>query len=672
VTNRCPVGRVQIAVSQSDQLGGPALEEALSSGSVIEQRKTICNRDCPDACSIVATVEDGRVTKLQGDKTHPITQGFLCRRTSQFLELQYSPERLTAPLMRKAGVLVPVTWDEALDFIAERLVAIKRESGPAAIFHCRSAGAMGMVKQVTTYFFEQFGPVTEKSGDICSGAGEWAQITDFGDFEANEPADLVNAKQIILWGRNVYVSWPHTIPTLRTARAGGTGIVLVDPVHHRTVDLCDQYWQPRPGGDFALAMATARVLFERGWVHPDAERWCDHLAEFRALAHEQSVAAWCAEADLPVEAAEDLARRLHDGPTTIVVGWGMGRRLNGAGIVRALDALGAITGNIGVPGAGVSFEVKRRRPFDLSLVRGTAPRFIAEILIGEQILAASDPPIRAVWITAANPVAMLPDSAKIAHALETRELVVVVDSFLTDTAERAHVVLPTTTLLEDDDIHGSYGHHHVGVSRPVVPRPENVRSDLEIMQALAARVGLAEQLAGDARSWKQRVMGKLEAHGITLDELEERGWMKHPLVAEPVWADRKFATPSGRANLMTARPPSPAIPSTDYPMFLLSLSTDRAQASQWARPLAGPLDVTVHPDAAAGIAHGGVGRLESAIASLEVRVLHDPAQRRDVALVPKGGRFGAGRCANALIRARLTDHGESGALSDELVRLVAI
>lgn len=635
---------------------------------MIEVKKTLCNRDCPDVCAIVATVEDGRVVKLQGDKQHPITQGFLCKRTNQFLELQYSPRRLTSPLIRKNGALVPTTWDEALDFVAERLLAIKRESGPAAIFHCRSAGSMGMVKEVTNYFFELFGPVTDKNGDICTGPGQWAQTTDFGEFETADPRDLTNAKHIILWGRNVYVSWPHMIPTLREARAAGTGIVLVDPVHHRTVELCDRFWQLRPGGDFALAMATARLLFERGWTHADAARWCDHLDEFRALAHRRSVAEWCAAADLPTAAADDLADRLHAGPTTIVVGWGMGRRANGAGIVRALDALGAISGNVGVPGAGVSYEVNRRRAFDTSFVRGKAPRYISEPLLGEQILAANDPPIRAVWVTAANPVAMLPDSATIARALETRELVVVVDPFLTDTAERAHVVLPTTTMLEDDDLLGSYGHHYVGVSRPVVPPPPNVKTDLEIMQALAARVGLADALAGDARAWKRRILGKLAEHGITLEQLEEHGPVKHPFVAGPVFGERRFATPTGRANLITAEPPSPSTANPTYPLCLLSLSTDRAQASQWARPLDGPLDVTVHPDAAAGIPHRALGWLESAIGSLEVRVLHDPAQRKDVALVPKGGRFGAGRCANALIRARHTDAGEGGAL-DELVRL---
>lgn len=637
----------------------------------VEIKKTMCNRDCPDVCGIVATVEDGRITKIQGDKDHPITQGFLCPRTSKYLERQYSPERLTTPLIRKNGSLAPATWDEALDLVAAKLLAIKAESGPAAIFHYRSAGGMGFVKHVTSYFFELFGPVTDRRGDICTGAGEWAQIEDFGDYEANEPSDLVNAKQILIWGRNIYVSWIHLTPFLRDAKAHGAELTLIDPVHHRTAELCDRVWQPRPGGDFALALATARVLFERGWTHPDAARWCDHLGDFRALAMSRSLEAWCEAADVPEAAAEDLARKLHAGPTTILVGWGMGRRNNAGAIVRALDALGAITGNIGIPGGAVSFEAKRRRAMDTSFIQGSAPRFIHEPLIGHDILAATDPPIRAVWITAGNPVVMLPDSATTARALETRELTVVVDTFLTDTAQCAHVVLPTNTLLEDDDLLGSYGHHYVGVSNPVIPRPDYARSDLEIVQMLAQRVGLGDALAGDARAWKRRILaGKLAPHGITLEHLEANGPMKHPFAPDVVFPDRTFPTASGRVNLVTAAAPEPTRPTAEFPLVLLSVSTEKAQGSQWARPLDGPLAVTLHPDAASGIPDGALARLESVVGAIIVRVRHDAAQRRDVALVAKGGGFRAGRCANALIGARLTDHGEGAGLHDELVRLV--
>src|SRR4051812_30741250 len=156
---------------------------------MLEVRKTLCNRDCPDTCSIVAHVEDGKVVRLGGDPDHPVTQGFLCYWTSHFLPLQYSPERVTQPLLRGQ----PVSWGEALDFAARELLRIREESGPAAIFHYRSGGSLGALKHLSDYFFELFGPVTIKGGDICSGAGDAAQLTDFGDEDAHDLFDLLNA-----------------------------------------------------------------------------------------------------------------------------------------------------------------------------------------------------------------------------------------------------------------------------------------------------------------------------------------------------------------------------------------------------------------------------------------------------------------------------------------------
>src|SRR5262245_28309933 len=245
-----------------------------------ETKKTLCNRDCPDACGIVATVEDGRVTKIRGDKEHPITLGFLCYRTSLFLSTHYSSERLTSPLLRRNGDFHPISWDEALDLAADRLTTIRRESGPAAIFHYRSGGSLGLLKHLGDYFFERFGPTTTKRGDICSGAGDFAQVADFGDEDAHDLFDLLHSRHILLWGKNVFVSSPHTIPVLRDARARGAELVLIDPVHHRTASLCQASLQPRPGGDLSLALAVARILFERGWVHPDAASFCDDLDSF--------------------------------------------------------------------------------------------------------------------------------------------------------------------------------------------------------------------------------------------------------------------------------------------------------------------------------------------------------------------------------------------------------
>jgi len=641
-----------------------------------EVRKTTCNRDCPDACSIVATIEDGKVTRLQGDPDHPITRGFLCYRTSHFLPTQYSPERLTSPMLRQPdGSFAAIGWDQALDLCAQRLRTIRAESGPAAIFHYRSGGSLGLLKHLSDYFFEKFGPVTIKRGDICSGAGDAAQMTDFGEEDSHDLHDLLESKSILIWGKNVHVSSPHTLPVLREARKRGAHLTMIDPVHHQTASLCDEVLAPRPAGDFALAMGIARLLFEHDWIDPEAANYCDHLDEFRALAMSRSVAEWCKDADVPQKQALGVAVRLGLGqPCAILVGWGMGRRKAGGAIVRALDALAAITGNLGVAGGGVSFYYKRRGAFDVSFIQGAevAPRTLCEPLFGPELLAAQDPPVRMVWITAGNPVAMLPESSTVAESLRTREFVVVVDSFMTDTARLAHLVLPTTTLLEEDDIVGAYGHHYLGTARPVVAPPPGCKSDLEIAQLLAARLDLAEVMAGTPREWKERLVApKLAPHGVTVEKIDT-GYVRNPLATKVLFAGRKFATPSGKVNLLTSAPPAEATAGAraDFPLWLMSLSTADAQSSQWSRKQTGLPVVTVHPDAASGIPDGGLGRLESAIGTLDVRVAHDPEQRNDVALVPKGGHVKDGRSANTLIRAATTDIGEGGALYDERVRLV--
>ncbi len=628
--------------------------------------QTTCNRDCPDACGILAEIEDGRVVRLRGDSAHPVTRGFLCYRTQLFLKRQYAPERLQQPLIRRGDRFEPATLDEALDLCARELLRIRAESGPAAILHYRSGGSLGLLKGATDLFFDHFGPVTIKRGDICSGAGDAAQLADFGDSDSNDLDDLLAAKAVLLWGKNPHTSSPHLVPSLTELGRRGARLALIDPVRHRAADLCELYVQPRPGGDLALTAAVSRLLLERGWLAPDAASWCENFAGWEAFVCSRSLPELAREADVPLSTIEALAELYGtSSPANIQVGWGMQRRRNGGAIVRALDALGLVSGNIGVSGGGVSYYYKRRGAFDAAVFKsGVAPpRTIAEPLLGAGILAASDPPIRAVWVTAGNPVVMLPDSQTTSRALSSREFVVVVDSFLTDTARLANVVLPTTTLLEDDDIVGAYGHHYLGEVVPVVAPPAEVATDFELVQRLAARVGLGDVLSGDAKVWKQRLLGPIQ-----LDELSGHA-IRNPKAPRIAFEGRRFATPSGRARLIDAWPQAgPEIPLGS--LLLQALSTPEAQSSQWSPHEPGePLWAIVHPDAARGIPDGAMARVRSSRGTLLVRLRHDLTARADTVTVPKGGSLGLGRCANVLTEAVLTDLGEGGALYEEPVSL---
>lgn len=634
----------------------------------VETRKSTCNRDCPDACGLVAEVENGRILSLRGDPAHPVTRGFLCFRTSRFPALLDAPHRLTRPLLRRNGRLVEVELEEALDFAAERLSSIRAESGPDAILHYRSGGSLGLLKGIADRFFEALGPCAGKIGDICSGAGEAAQIADFGVSDSNDLFDLLEARHILLWGKNPTTSNTHLVPVLRDARSRGARIHLIDPIRHKAVSLADEVLHPVPGGDLALALGVGAVLSAEGHIDSLAGERCDGLEGYLALVGSREPAAWARLAGVPLSAVESMASALADGPTAILVGWGMGRRRHGGAIVRAVDALSAVSGNLYRSGGGCSFYFKRRAPFaNDALSSGRTARQLREPLFGQDLLAA-DPPVRALWITAGNPVCMLPDSARVAEALEKTEFVVVVDPFLTDTGRRADLVLPVPTLLEDSDLLPAYGHHWIGESRPLVPAPEGVVHEVELFQRLAARLGLGEALAGSVDEWKERLLAPIADQGVTLDALR-RGAVRSPTAPKVLFGDGRVRTPSGRVQLLTSIDEAglgvPFESQPAYPLWLFSNSTPESQAAQWARDPGERLPVTLHPDAAPpGAADGDDVVVESAQGSLPARLRLDPGQRPDIAVVPKGGGFDRGLSANALIAAVPTDLGLGAAYLD--------
>jgi anaerobic selenocysteine-containing dehydrogenase len=227
-------------------------------------------------------------------------------------------------------------------------------------------------------------------------------------------------------------------------------------------------------------------------------------------------------------------------------------------------------------------------------------------------------------------------------------------------------------MLEDDDLVGAYGNHYLGNVTPVVSAPDGVRSDYEILQGLAPRVGLADAFAAPVAEWKRRMLRPLAESGITIESLEA-GAVRNPLAPKIAFADRKFGTPSGRVDLSREIGPEPVSPTAERPLLLMALSTAKAQCSQWPSRLQnGPVVATVHPESAVGFGEGDVVLVESDVASMKVELKFDERQRRDVLLMPKGGWRSRGRCPNSLVRARTTDVGGGAQYYETPVRLVAL
>jgi anaerobic selenocysteine-containing dehydrogenase len=654
----------------------PAARRSATSADV---RRTACNRDCPDACSILVSVErtasgDEKAVRLAGDLDDPVTRGFLCERTAKFLARQYAEDRFTRPMLRRDGRLEPIGWDDALDLAAARLARIRAESGPAAILHYRSGGSLGLLKNAADFLFERFGPVTIKRGDICSGAGEEANLRDFGVSDSSDLFDLGKSRLIVVWGKNVHTSGPHLLPLLNDARRRGVAIVGIDPIRTRVAGMCDLFLQPRPGADAAIALAAARRSFEGGGADPEAERYCRGFAEFRGLALARTLEQRAAEAGLePAELRRFVDLFATTKPAAILVGWGLGRRRNGSATIRALDALALVSGNVGVPGGGASYYFARRSAFDLSDIRGeaAAPRTFLEPKLGEEVLAAKGPPLRAIWVTAGNPVTMLPDSGTVKRAFEKTEFVVVVDTHPTDTTDVAHLVLPCLTLLEDDDLLGAYGNHWLRASKPAVAPPGEARHEIAILRGLAERLGLADVFPATVAQWKEKLLRKVAPHGIDAASLAEKP-ARNPLAPVVLFEGRRFPTPDGRARLLDHEPDPPPATDPRFPLLLFAGSTPKGQSSQWCEPIErGPPEVRVHPDSAAGFADGSPALLESRLARLPVLVRHDRSIHRTIAWMEKGGQLRDARCANLLVRALESDAGGGAAYYDEPVRLVA-
>ena len=643
-----------------------------SSDLPLVKRRTACNRDCPDGCGIIATLEGDRLIRIQGDPDHPVTQGFLCKRTSRYLQRQYSSDRQTKPLLKRNEKWEPISLQAALDLAAEKLVQFRDEFGPASILNYRCGGSMGIMKQVTDYFFQSFGPTTQKSGDICAGAGDAAQELDFGKADSNDFFDLLNAKTIVLWGKNVFVSHVHLLPILKKAKANGTRLILIDPIPHRTKTICDHYFQVAPGGDAALAFGMAKRLFEQNQFDPNVAEFCDHLAPYIDLLKSRSHESWAAESGLAVEQIEQLAQLYQLGPAAILVGWGMQRRRNGGAIVRAIDALAAVAGNVGISGGGVSFYFARKDAFDVSFIQpATWPRQIPEPLLGQGIESANEPPIKMIWNSAANPVAMLPDSPTVARAFRDR-FTVVVDTFLTDTAQCASLFLPTVTMLEDSDLIGAYGHHYINEMKPVVDPPEGVLTDYQILCELAKRVGMEDPLfQDDIATWKRRLLQKSEPHGVNLDSFK-KGAAQSPFAPGIVFSDRVFPTPSGKVNLIHAyQPPAQQKPPGNFKLRLMAISTDAAQASQWQKEQqVGPSPLTLNPESAGGFNDGDIVSIVGPEhKKITVQLNFDAQQLPGIALMDKGGWVSSGRCANMITHAELTDLGQGAVYYDTPIKI---
>ncbi len=524
-----------------------------------------CPHDCPDTCALVTEVRDGRAVRVVGDPDHAHTGGVLCAKVSRYTERTYHPERVLHPLRRVgpkgSGQFKPIGWDEALQEIAQRLGAIAQRD-PQAILPYSYAGTMGLVQgeSMAARFFHRLG-ASLLDRTICSAAGGAAMTYTLGGKLGMHSQHYAEARLILIWGSNSIGSNLHFWRLAQEAKRNGARLVCIDPRRTETAEKCHEHLALRPGTDAALALALMHELIVHDWLdHDYIERYTLGWPALRERALQWPPERAAEVCGLPVEQIRDLARDygmcfVRGEPAAIRLNYGMQRVHGGGNAARAVACLPALIGAWRHRAGGVLLSSSGAYPVDRTalqrpdLLRGRTPRTLNMSTVGDVLLHPGDavwgPKVEALVVYNSNPVAVAPDSGQVVRGFAREDLyTVVLEHFLTDTADYADIVLPATTQLEHWDIHSSYGHTDMLLNRPAIAPQGEARSNAQIFRDLAAAMGFDEPcFADDDQTLCRAAFGDR----VDFETLLHKGHASLDLPEAP-FAQGNFPTPSGRCE----------------------------------------------------------------------------------------------------------------------------
>ena len=658
--------------------------------------RTACPLDCPDSCTLDVTVEQGRVIKIDGGDTNPVTAGYICGKVRRFAERLYGEDRLLYPAVRKGakgqGVFVRVTWDEALDLITQRMERIRDTTGAEAILPFCYGGSNGLLTQDTNdaALFRGFG-TSRLARTVCAAPTGAANQALYGKMPGVTYADYVHARLIVLWGVNPAASGIHLVPYLREARKQGAALVVIDPRATSLARQADLHIAPRPGTDLPIALALHRYLFEHRLA--DEGFLAEHArgtAELRARAEAWTIARAAAEAEIDPQTLEAFAQMYAStSPALVRCGWGLERNRNGGSAAAAILALPAVAGKFGVRGGGFSMSNSSAFGIKAAAWMNDTPeprtRLVNMNHLGRALTEFKDPPVEMLFVYNCNPLATMPDQNRVLEGLKREDLFTVVyEQVATDTARYADVLLPATTFLENYDIAKAYGPISLQMVKPVIEPVGEARPNTEVFSELAARLGVGE--AEEEIDTLLRIAGRLPPSVST--ELMENGSATPPFGGAPIqFVDVFPLTPDRRIDLFPAalHEGAPAglygyqpDPATDrYPLALISPASEQSVSSTLAELRQRPAALQMHPDdaRARGLATDDAVRVFNDLGEVQCPVALNKDIRRGTVSLPKGlwrkNTFN-GSTSNALVPDTLTDLGGGACFNDARVEVVSL
>jgi anaerobic selenocysteine-containing dehydrogenase len=526
----------------------------------------LCPHDCPDTCALLTTVENGRAVKVQGNPAHKPTDGVLCTKVSRYTERTYHPDRILQPMKRSgpkgSGQFEPVSWDQALTDIAQRLGQIAALS-PESVLPYSYGGTMGWVQaeSMASRFFHKLG-ASLLDRTICASAGGEGLLYTLGAKNGLKTEFFAESKLILIWGSNSITSNVHFWRLAQEAKRQGAKLICIDPRKSETAEKCHVHLALRPGTDAALALSLMHELVVNNWLDQDyIEKYTlgwDALRE-RALQWPPEKAAQVCGLD--VQQIRDLARDWGSvQPAAIRLNYGMQRVHGGGNAVRAIACLPALTGAWRHRAGGLllsssgNFNINKQALYRPDLLGTRRPRTLNMSTLGNDLnrkaSAEWGPAVQAIVVYNTKPVAVAPQSGKVVQGFAREDLfTVVLEHFQTDTADWADYILPATTQLEHWDIQGSYGHTDVLLNQPAIAPLGQSKPNSEIFRLLAQRMGYTEACFEDDDF---QLCQTALPEGVDFSELLANGFATLPLTDAP-FASGAFPTPSGKCEFFSAR-----------------------------------------------------------------------------------------------------------------------
>lgn len=530
----------------------------------------VCPRNCYSSCSMLGYTADGILHKVGGDPLHGYTKGKLCPKGFNYVNLVYHPERLKHPMIqekRGSGKWRRISWDAALDIISDKIIELHQRYGShLSLALNKYSGNFGLLHQAVEGMFNSLGKTTRAIGSPCWSAGLDAAHFDFGGQQTSDLEDMLHSQTIILWGVNPVWTSIHALPFLYQAQEKGAVIITIDPVYTATAQKSDLYIQVKPGSDGALALALAKYITQQQWqdqafIEQNTVGWDEQKAYLDSVSMEEALAQ-CGQS---LDAIRELSGRLiHGGPVFIWTGFGLQRHVQGGQNIRAIHALAAITGNIGRQGSGVHFANDPQWKFTSNITKHFPAGVDQENCVrpidinnfASELLQLQDPPVKLLWISCRNLLTQNPDRSLLIRALQSLELIVTVDLFLTPTAQLSDLVLPATTNFEEWDIVSSYWHHWISVNQPAIPPYHESKSDLQIARLLSRK--LNEKAPGMSSFPSDQTSLQFIEEEFTAEiyrDLRISHWKellngpKKRAESTTAWEDLQFGTPSRKIEL---------------------------------------------------------------------------------------------------------------------------